>query len=301
MHIRNHAQRKHIIDSVSISWLWAPRRITLTPTTLVHSSKRCSTNLQSCPASCPPQSSRSSLAQQPSSSCRNRAKWIRGGPFGSGTSSSSCSTSAASGHIRSLARRRVGLSSWTSSACVCSRSSSLYTTTVSYLTSLTHEAFTPSKPQLVLLDLLLLVLSVILTTIAYDTSYVLASRKDIIDPLAATPTTPFFSGPVLSTNSPSTPRSAADDTRLVIDFHLSNIVTHLRNPPPPPEQGPSSNDLLPMPNTASLLSLRQMLWQRNRRASARTGETDAETGGEGRGNGAGSRMVPGGLDVESGG
>lgn len=151
-----------------------------------------------------------------------------------------------------------------------------------------------------LLDLLLLVLSVILTTIAYDTSYVLASRTDIVDPLVSTPhpTADSLSSPMLNIGSPSPSHSSTDDARLVIDFHWSNVVTHLRNPPSPPEQ---NDDLLPMPNTASLLSLRQMLWQRSGRASARTGETDEGAGGERRGNGSEQRTVPGGLDVDAGG
>ncbi|KAI0058069.1 hypothetical protein BV25DRAFT_1891800 [Artomyces pyxidatus] len=141
-------------------------------------------------------------------------------------------------------------------------------------------AFTPSRLQLFSLDCTIVALSLIITTIAYETSYTLAS-SNIEDPLAPTADIPA-------------------DT-FVIDLRMSVFIKHLRYPPTPPPDS-SRDSLLPMPNTASwplsesLRMLRRA--QAGRRARA---QEDAGAAGAAERGGRAPRTVPGGMGTDVGG
>lgn len=121
----------------------------------------------------------------------------------------------------------------------------------------------------------------VLTTIAYETSYAADMPLNTPDPLLPppiTPTSPLPSGAHEQTKSP-----------YVIDLRLSTIMERLRHPPPlPPPRDASDDDLLPMPNTTSwrlssglhmLLRARQQQRQRARGVAAAVRRPDGNEAG----------------------
>ncbi|THH20419.1 hypothetical protein EW146_g952 [Bondarzewia mesenterica] len=166
-------------------------------------------------------------------------------------------------------------------------------------------AYKPSKFHLLYLDFLILALSFLITTIAYETSYTIASPSDILDPLQPTSSSIL---PSTSTYQPiSSPPSSPQPEGLIIDFHISMMLRHIRNPPPPPPEHPAEVVLLPLPNTTSWplsQSLRMLL---RARASARGRAQEAERAPAGSSvesesnAGSASRTVPGGMDPDDGG
>ncbi|KAG6845923.1 hypothetical protein H0H87_000729 [Tephrocybe sp. NHM501043] len=119
--------------------------------------------------------------------------------------------------------------------------------------------YAPSKTQLLALDVLIVLLQFILTTIAYETSlYEHSHDTDTHDmllpipsPLSPTPS------PLFTPIPPSTPLPMSQHTKAhpppmispyVVDLRLAPIIARLRNPPPPP-QTTNSDASLPLPNT----------------------------------------------------
>lgn len=163
-------------------------------------------------------------------------------------------------------------------------------------------AYEPSKAHLLALDFFIVFLSLVLVTIAYETSYAADMPSDTPDPLSPIPATP------------TSPIDAHEPTKsnYVLELRLSTIIERLRNPPtPPPPRDTSSNDLLPMPNTTTgrlatglqmLLRARQQQRQRARRAATtrpregRDGEREEDSDSDG--DGEERQDVPGGLHTD---
>ncbi|KAF8633288.1 hypothetical protein AX17_004463 [Amanita inopinata Kibby_2008] len=113
-------------------------------------------------------------------------------------------------------------------------------------------AYIPSKLQLITLDLTIIFLQLLLTTIAYETSLSMnVSEPDFLMPSPPLDL-PTHTLPSSSDSQPITPRPIrAKETALspqyVMDLRLRPILSRLRNPPP---IRPSlSNASLPLPNT----------------------------------------------------
>lgn len=162
------------------------------------------------------------------------------------------------------------------------------------------QASTPTKLHLLCIDFTIIILNMVLTTIAYETSLQAAMPTDTPDPLlpvptsSATDTTVVFSADEDDSHKQETP----PESPYVIDLRIGHIYRRLRNPaPPPPEQELSPDDLLPLPNTTpwQLTNTLHILIRARARARQRAraeGDAQRERGGEDRD----SRTVPGGLD-----
>lgn len=232
-------------------------------------------------------------------------------PSESSLSLSWSSTPSYSGYMLCGVHRKAGHSSLTSLGCV-SRSSTIACNvplTMSYL------AYVPSRLQLVSLDLCILVLQLLVTTISYETQLYYTSTEtempDALLPEASPLSTPSNEHPplaatsrLLSPSDPDTPQtnvakdSKRNPTPCIVDLQLSPIISRLRNPAPPVTA--RSDSLLPLPNTTSLpipAGLRMIM-----RANARA-RRDRGAGGDGgntqRGAGSGGNesggRIPGGL------
>jgi len=142
-------------------------------------------------------------------------------------------------------------------------------------------SYEPSRGHLLALDLSIVFLSMVLTTIAYETSYAAEMPPDTPDPLlppSTTPASPLPTGAHEEIKSP-----------YVIDLRLSTMMERLRHPPPPPPpRNTSGNDFLPMPNTTSwrlssglqmLLRARQQQRQRARGAATAARRPSGDEGG----------------------
>ena len=149
-------------------------------------------------------------------------------------------------------------------------------------------AFTPSRTQLLLLDLLIIALSVIVTTVAYETAYARAVTKAAIR--ARLDLTPAASSPAQTYTDP-----LGDSDDVVLDLRASLLLRHVRRPPAPPP------DDAPLPNGATIVEGLRVLLQAQRSFRARqqtppppgSSSDDAETPG---GERERERRVPGGMD-----
>ncbi|KAF8973208.1 hypothetical protein BDZ97DRAFT_662597 [Flammula alnicola] len=167
-------------------------------------------------------------------------------------------------------------------------------------------SYTPSKTQLCFLDLFIIILQLLLTTIAYETSVYYASDEadpqDMLLPGLPTPfAIPIFQPPIAtqqessfsSTMPPTHPKrgpiSTMHEIPLVIDLHLNSIMTHLRHPPPPPRVT-NPGPILPVPNTTPWQLPGMRMLMRASRQMRETGGTRAPAMGR----------VPGGLDTGPG-
>lgn len=249
---------------------------------------RSSSRQLSCPTYAAPSSN---------SSLRDRVTSSQGCPCDSGSPSSSCSTSAVSGRMRRRGRHRDGRFCSTSWAKV---SFMLLTLLAKPELCYVTLASTPTKLHLLCIDFTIIVLNMVLTTIAWETSLQAAMPTDTPDPLLPIPTsstpdtTVVFSADEDDAHKPETPH----ESPYVIDLRIGHIYRRLRNPaPPPPEQELSPDDLLPLPNTTpwQLTNTLHILIRARARARQRAraeGDAQRERGGEERD----SRTVPGGLD-----
>ncbi|OSX66352.1 hypothetical protein POSPLADRAFT_1133296 [Postia placenta MAD-698-R-SB12] len=166
----------------------------------------------------------------------------------------------------------------------------------------------PSKLHLLLLDFLIIFLEVLLTTTAWETSYLDAMPPSTPDALL--PASPTHPASISSTSDQPFKHVEAREHEYeppyVIDLRLSTIIDRLRNPPLPPTRETSTYDLIPLPNTTSLpisgglrmlLRARQQLQERARSAERRRGRDN--TSAERREEDTDSRQtVPGGFDTE---
>lgn len=182
---------------------------------------------------------------------------------------------------------------------------------VAYVPSVLHlnmawPAYEPSRTQLLSLDLFIIVLQLLTTTVGYETQLYFKSADvntpDVLLPEDSTSSTPLSplaaSFQTLSPSDSDTPEtivrkdSRRNPTPCIIDLRLSAVISRLRNPPPPAHQG--SDTLLPLPNTTALpipASLRMILRTSVRPRGERV-STNADIAGDTRNS---SRRIPGGL------
>ncbi|KAH8080283.1 hypothetical protein BXZ70DRAFT_960361 [Cristinia sonorae] len=152
-------------------------------------------------------------------------------------------------------------------------------------------AHTPSKLHLLTLDFAIIILTMLLTFIAYETSLLADMPSNTTDPLQPKPNS------ATSSNVLPFDNHKVAESPYVMDVRLSPILDRLRNPAPPPRsitRSAADRELLPLPNVVP--------WQRllrRARANARertrqdAQQTEMATEGEG-----GGRRIPGGLDDE---
>ena len=99
---------------------------------------------------------------------------------------------------------------------------------------------------------------VVLITIAYETSFVLASSPYTPVPLQAYPI-PLPTGQPLPIDNPDTKplvpttTSYENENEYIVDMSVRPLIRQLRHPPtpPPPQQTSLSEELLPVPGTTS--------------------------------------------------
>ena len=164
-------------------------------------------------------------------------------------------------------------------------------------------AYIPSKFQLLTLDLLIIILQLLLITIAYETSVYYNNEaenpEDILLPPASAPSTlsiPLFQSS-LDASSDSAPFSPSLSSKtmsltnavpIVVDFRLTTIMRHFRQPPP---RSTNVDPVLPLPNTTPwpLPAGMRMLMRASRQVR--------DAGGTGTpANGSQGVTVPGAID-----
>lgn len=143
--------------------------------------------------------------------------------------------------------------------------------------------------QLLLLDLLIITLSVVVTTIAYEAAYARAVTKAAIRAtLDLTPSNAY------TYTDPLTPTVPEEDSDLVLSFRTSLLLRHVRQPPPPP---PEDSQL---PNGAAVVEgLRVLLQAQRALRTQQEGREAPSTGGSGSDDvqrEEQERRVPGGID-----
>ncbi|KAI0250379.1 hypothetical protein BJV78DRAFT_1275815 [Lactifluus subvellereus] len=151
-------------------------------------------------------------------------------------------------------------------------------------------AFTPSRTQLLLLDLLIITLSTVVTTIVYEATYARAVTKAAIRATLdlTPPPAPIY-------NDPLTPTAPEDGSDLVLDLRASLLLQHVRQPPPPPPEDTS------LPSGAAVVEGLRALLQAQRALSraqqeARQTPPAGDAGGDGAQERERERRVPGGMD-----
>jgi len=166
-------------------------------------------------------------------------------------------------------------------------------------------AYVPTSLQLLSLDLLIIFLQLVLTTIAYETSLLQsnmnADTPDMLLPDSFTtspmnllsihtaPENPQEGMPLLLESGKETSFNASP---YIVDLRLRPILLRLRDPPPSIARTQNSNSYLPLPNTSPwpLPSGMRMLM----RARAQMRDTNGGTGTVG----ASDPQPPGGLDPQ---
>ncbi|KAH7927133.1 hypothetical protein BV22DRAFT_1111267 [Leucogyrophana mollusca] len=151
--------------------------------------------------------------------------------------------------------------------------------------------YQPSKPHLLLLDTLILLLQILLTTISYERSLHLSSPSTLPDNLQ--PHTP--SSPTMDDHPP---KSHSNERAHVLDLRVAPILMRLRSAAPEVSEGTS--DFLPLPNTTQLslpFRLRVPLTrgsERQRRSQAQTDPASADGSAEE----STQRRIPGSMGTE---
>jgi hypothetical protein len=158
-------------------------------------------------------------------------------------------------------------------------------------------AFTPPRTQLLLLDLLIIALSVIVTTVAYETAYARAVTKAAIratldlTPTAPSPAQTYFDPLDLGGGN----GNDDDPDDMVLNLRASLLLRHVRRPPAPPP------DDAPLPNGATIVEGLRVLLQAQRSFRARQQTPPAAGGGDDEAQMPAEerereRRVPGGMD-----
>ncbi|PPQ73865.1 LOW QUALITY PROTEIN: hypothetical protein CVT26_011758 [Gymnopilus dilepis] len=152
---------------------------------------------------------------------------------------------------------------------------------IQLISSHLSPAFIPSRLHLLSLDLFIMVLQFLLTTIAYETSAYYHSEDidpdDLLlpDPLTNALTIPLFHNASASVESPQASpllptgsKDSSDPHKLpfIIDLHLNSILAQVRNPRllPPPLSTGADDSVLPLPSTTSWHLPGFRMWMRAR-------------------------------------
>ncbi|GJE95454.1 hypothetical protein PsYK624_116380 [Phanerochaete sordida] len=160
----------------------------------------------------------------------------------------------------------------------------------------------PTKLHLLCIDFAIIVINMVLTTIAYETSLQSAMPSDTPDPLLPIPPrSPTAAHTIFAADEDEEDRHKADaapESPYILDLRIGHIYRRLRNPaPPPPERELSSDDLLPLPNTTPwhLTNTLQILMRARARARQRA-RAEADARREQAGEDGDRRTIPGALD-----
>ncbi|KAH7913897.1 hypothetical protein BJ138DRAFT_1170997 [Hygrophoropsis aurantiaca] len=152
--------------------------------------------------------------------------------------------------------------------------------------------YQPSKLHLLLLDALIILLQVILTTISYERSLHLSSPATIPDTLQ-----PPSTSATAEASMEDEPYKVHNNERVhVLDLRITSIITRLRNPAP--EVIESISDSLPLPNTTQLrfpFRFRASLTRGSDRQ--RLVQSETEPGDANREESA-QRRIPGSMSTE---
>ncbi|KAI0267156.1 hypothetical protein BC834DRAFT_822737 [Gloeopeniophorella convolvens] len=149
-------------------------------------------------------------------------------------------------------------------------------------------AYTPSRAQLVLLDLTIIALSACAATIAYEVVYAHAVAN-------ATARGALDLTPAPARGTPAYTDALAPGAGAVLELRLGLLWRHVRSPPPPPPSDEvRERDRAAVGRSLRLLYEAQREFRPVRRAPARPRE-EAEAG-EGAGERERERRVPGGMD-----
>lgn len=149
--------------------------------------------------------------------------------------------------------------------------------------------FTPSRTQLLLLDLLIIILSIIVTTIAYEATYARAvTNAAIRATLDLTPSSAH------AYTDPLNPPVSEEGTDLVLDLRSSLLLRHVHQPPSPPPEDTQ------LPNGAAVVEGLRMLLQAQRalreRQEARQNPLLVDAPGSDARGEERDRRLPGGMD-----
>jgi len=151
--------------------------------------------------------------------------------------------------------------------------------------------YVPSTLHIVLLDLFIIFLEMVLTTIAYETSLAAAaSAADTTDTLMYIPRSP---------NPQSSPSKIEETSKsnlpYVLDLRLGAVIERLGATATPQPRETDQDELLPLPNTmpAELRESLRMLIRARAELRTRTQTTGQEAQAEGR-----PRTIPGAMVTE---
>jgi hypothetical protein len=148
---------------------------------------------------------------------------------------------------------------------------------------------TPSRTQLLLLDLLIITLSIVVTTVAYEATYARA-----VNNAAHRATFDLTPSNAQAYIDPLTPPVPEESTNLVLDFRSSLLLRHVRQPPSPPPEDTQ------LPNGAAVVEGLRMLLQAQRalreRQETRQNPPVVDARGSGVQGEEQDRRVPGGMD-----
>ncbi|KAG6330812.1 hypothetical protein ID866_8276 [Astraeus odoratus] len=155
--------------------------------------------------------------------------------------------------------------------------------------------YLPSKLHLLLLDVFILLLQMVLTTISYEKS-LYSSSSTVPDVLLPTVSSPTISPLSTSLTDNETTKRGHQETPWVIDLRVRHIISRLREPAPPL---PENAATLPLPNTTPLpvpFHLRAFMRYREdarRRTQTQLPQRDTTIEAE-----RSSRQLPGGVGVD---
>jgi hypothetical protein len=153
-----------------------------------------------------------------------------------------------------------------------------------------RTGFTPSRTQLLLLDLLIITLSVVVTTLAYEAAYARAVTKAAIR--ATLDLTPANAH---TYTDPLTTTASDENSDLVLDFRSSLLVRHVRHPPSPPPEDTQ------LPNGAAVVEGLRVLLHAQRALRTQPEGRQAPSAGDAGGDDTQAeereRRVPGGMDL----
>jgi len=153
--------------------------------------------------------------------------------------------------------------------------------------------YVPSQFHVLSLDLFIIFLEMVLTTIAYETSLATAtSGTDIADTLMYIPES---SDPQSSANQAKVENTSTTQLPYVLDLRFGTIIKRLRAPAPLVPRTSGRDELLPLPNTmpAELRESLRILLRARAEMRARAEQAEQEIPAEGR-----PRRVPGAMDAD---
>ncbi|KAL4073988.1 hypothetical protein J3A83DRAFT_4232803 [Scleroderma citrinum] len=109
--------------------------------------------------------------------------------------------------------------------------------------------YPPTKLHLLLLDVFILLLQIILTTISYEKSLHISSPSTIPDALLPIPTSPVSSASSRSSMDDETSKHSRYELPWIIDVRMRHIISRLYGPAPSTSE---THATLPLPNTTPL-------------------------------------------------